>query len=197
VIDLKLVFTGNEELSGSVSIEIQIDDRQSGGDEVVGDVAGVDTCNEVMEAYFNALNEITEDMNANRGNYRGDEDIVGDADSVFDGDGDADGEDLDVNIRNSAYYDCNGDEENECEGNESDYGDSEDLSERENTIVDDDVGEDSDSNEHSDTVNEGTDSDQNHDDLFIIDDVDDIVKIDMFNLDNDDVSKLQFGKIVV
>jgi hypothetical protein len=119
------------------------------------------------------------------------------------GDEDADEEDPNVNVDNSVD-DCNGEEDNgysegvEFDGDESDYGYSEDLCDRDNTIVDDDVHEDSDTiNEDSDTINEATDSDQNPEDLFIIDDVDDIVKVDMFNLDNNDVSKLEFGNLVV
>ncbi|GAU44139.1 hypothetical protein TSUD_188000 [Trifolium subterraneum] len=82
-----------------------------GGDEVVGDVASVGAVNEVMEAYFEALNEITQEMNGNRG------------------DEDADEEDSNVNVDNSVD-DCNGEEDNEdngysegveFDGDESDY----------------------------------------------------------------------------
>ncbi|KAK2369285.1 enoyl-[acyl-carrier-protein] reductase [NADH], chloroplastic [Trifolium repens] len=111
--------------------------------------------------------------------------VVGDADSVFEEeneDEDADGEDPEVNVGNSA-----GDGENEFDGaefdgEESDYGAESDS---DNTSVDDDE------------VNESTDSDQNPEELFIIDDVDDIVKIDILNLDTDAVSKLQFGSLLV
>lgn len=38
---------------------------------------------------------------------------------------------------------------------------------------------------------------QSPNDSFVIDDVDEIVKMNMFNLQNDDVSKLQFGSLKV
>jgi hypothetical protein len=130
------------------------------------------------------LNEITQ-QHCIRGDCGGDGNVVGDVDSVFEEeneDEDVEGEDPEVNVGNSA-----GDGENkfdgaEFDGEESDYGAESDS---DNTSVDDDE------------VNESTDSDQNPEELFIIDDVDDIVKIDMLNLYTDAVSKLQFGSLLV
>ncbi|MCI18280.1 protein FAR1-RELATED SEQUENCE 5, partial [Trifolium medium] len=108
---------------------------------------------------------------------------------------DAEDVNADVNVGDSADYEYIVYEEDESEGgefdgDESDFGDCDDFSKSENTVVDD-------LDENSDTDNETTHSDENAEELFIIDDADDIVKIDMFNLNNEDVSKLQFGSLEV
>jgi len=82
--------------------------------------------------------------------------------------------------------------DNESGDSESDYGDSdyvdgEECFDREANNNDTDVD---DFVENSNSFNESTYKDQNLGEYYLIDDVDDIVKMDVFNLKNEDVSKL-------
>jgi hypothetical protein len=137
------------------------------------------------------MHELTQEMPYNREDCRGDGNNFGYGDGGFN----VEDENINVNFGDSADYDYNVYEEDESEGgefdgDESDFGDSDDFSKSDNTIVDN-------LDENSYTDNESTHSDDNVEELFIIDDVDDIVKIDIFNLNNEDVSKLQFCSLEV
>lgn len=90
-------------------------------------------------------------------------------------------------------------DDNEYGDNESGYGDSDSADDGEcydrDANDNDAAGDDFD--ENSNSFNESTHSDQNPDESYLIDDVDDIVKMDMFNLKNEDVSKFQFLNLEV
>jgi len=90
-------------------------------------------------------------------------------------------------------------DDNESGDSESGYGDSDSADGEECSDRDandnDTAGDDLD--ENSNSFNESTHSDKNPDESYLIDDVDDIVKMDMFNLKNEDVSKLQFCNLEV
>ncbi|MCI39264.1 hypothetical protein A2U01_0060495, partial [Trifolium medium] len=93
--------------------------------------------NEVMEAYFQALNELTQEIPSNREDCRADEDNFGVSDSGFD----AEDENANVNCGESADYDDSVYEEDESLGGELDVDESDsgyssdDLSESGNTVA--------------------------------------------------------------
>ncbi|XP_045807515.1 protein FAR1-RELATED SEQUENCE 5-like [Trifolium pratense] len=162
---------------------------------VDGGVAGVSSArNEVMDAYFQALNELTQENPSYREHCRGDEDNIGDNDIGFDAEDDNVGHSADHDYND--YNDYEEDDESlggELDGDES-YSDTdnewEHLDESGNTVAND-------LDENSDTDNEWTHLDENAEQLVIIDGEEDVVKIDMFNLHNEDVSKLRFGNLEV
>ncbi|CAJ2653381.1 unnamed protein product [Trifolium pratense] len=162
---------------------------------VDGGVAGVSSArDEVMDAYFQALNELTQENPSYREHCRGDEDNIGDNDIGFDAEDDNVGHSADHDYND--YNDYEEDDESlggELDGDES-YSDTdnewEHLDESGNTVAND-------LDENSDTDNEWTHLDENAEQLVIIDGEEDVVKIDMFNLHNEDVSKLRFGNLEV
>ncbi|XP_058786646.1 protein FAR1-RELATED SEQUENCE 5-like [Vicia villosa] len=124
--------------------------------------------------------------------------------------------DEDSEFEEVEYYDEDAEEDNEFYGCEYDDEDGDDDGELDGDDYDDEIGSgyvsgheywNTDSNGSgisgegsewgSDRLNESISSDQILDESFVVDVFDDIANMDMFNLQCDDVSKLQFGSLEI
>ncbi|XP_058777601.1 protein FAR1-RELATED SEQUENCE 5-like [Vicia villosa] len=124
--------------------------------------------------------------------------------------------DEDSEFEEVEYYDEDAEEDNEFYGCEYDDEDGDDDGELDGDDYDDEIGSgyvsgheywNTDSNGGgisgegsewgSDRLNESISSDQLPDESFVVDEFDDIANMDMFNLQCDDVSKLQFGSLEI